>query len=65
LPGTVFATSHFWEANANEAAGASGRTPARVAKISASAARAALAQTRADYRPDLERAVAIRMQAAL
>ena len=63
LPGTVFATSHFWEANANEAAGASGRTPARVAKISATAARTALALKRAEYRPDLERAVASGMQA--
>jgi formate dehydrogenase major subunit len=63
LPGTVFATFHFWEANANEAAGASGRTPARVAKISATAARTALALKRAEYRPDLERAVASGMQA--
>jgi len=62
-PGTVFATFHFWEANANEAEGASKSTPARVARSSITEARSALAQKHADYRPELERTTAARMHA--
>ena len=62
--GNLFASFHFWEANINEAAGASKSTPAQVAKSSFAEARTALAQKRADYRPDLERAAVARMQAS-
>ncbi len=62
--GQLFGSFHFWEANINEAAGASKSTPAQVAKSSFAEARTALAQKRADYRPDLERAAVARMQAS-
>ncbi len=62
-PGTVFATCHFWEANVNEATGASKIMPARVAKSSIAEACSALLQKHAEYRPDLERTTAVRMQA--
>jgi formate dehydrogenase major subunit len=60
----LFATFHFWEANINEAAGASRTTPARVAKSSIGESRTALARKRAEYRPGLERIATVRMQAA-
>ena len=63
--GQLFGSFHFWEANINEAAGASKSTPAQVAKSSFAEARTALAQKRADYRPDLERAAVARMQASV
>jgi formate dehydrogenase major subunit len=62
-PGTVFATFHFWEANAHEAAGAAKRTPANVTKISSADARADLAQKTGSYRPDLERTTTARRHA--
>jgi formate dehydrogenase major subunit len=59
-PGMVFATHHFWEANANEAAGESKTTPAQVVKSSAAAARTSLVEKQAEYLPELERSTTAR-----
>ncbi len=61
--GTVFATHHFWEANANEAADGGKSTPAQVVKSSILEVRSALVEKNVEYRPELERSTAARLRA--